>query len=272
MDELRWIRGSQVSAPRLEGLGKLRRVVIITGGGTGIGAASAELLASRSYNVAINYRRSHKEAEAVEKKCRALGVDTLLIQGDVSDDASCRAIAAATIARWGRLDVLVNNAGITAFTGIDNWDALDAEVFQKIYAVNSIAAFQMVRACVPHLKEHGGSIVNVSSAAGVVGRGSSVPYIMSKGALNTLTLYLARTLAPHIRVNAVCPGLVTTRWFRDGLGDEAFDSLKEKFERDAPLRRACEPEEVAEAVLWLIEGARATTGELLLLDSGRHLG
>ncbi|WP_372659032.1 SDR family NAD(P)-dependent oxidoreductase, partial [Hydrogenophaga sp.] len=173
---------------------------------------------------------------------------------------------------WGRIDALVNNAGITSFAGVSNWDALDADTFQKIFGVNVVGAFQMVRACVPHLKAVNGAIVNVSSIAGVLGTGSSVAYIASKGAVNSLTLHLARSLAPAIRVNAVCPGLISTRWFVDGVGQESFDKIKAQYEQSAPLGRACTAEDVAEAIVWLIDGARTVTGELLMLDSGTHLG
>jgi 3-oxoacyl-[acyl-carrier protein] reductase len=250
----------------------LRKVAIVTGSGTGIGAATAALLAAHGWDVVINYSRRRAEAEATQAQCEAFGASTLLLQADVGDDVACKAMARATIDRWGRLDALVNNAGATTFTGLDNWDVLDVATFQRVYSVNAIGAFQMVRACASHLKESEGSVVNVSSAAGVLGRGSSIPYLMSKGALNSLTIYLARTLAPYVRVNAVCPGMVTTDWFRDGLGEEGFERVKSTFEQNAPLRRASSPGEIADAVMWLIDGARSMTGELLLLDSGRHLG
>ena len=138
--------------------------------------------------------------------------------------------------------------------------------------MNVLGTFQMVRACVPWLKLTQGAIVNVSSIAGALGIGSSVPYVASKGAVNSMTLHLARALAPDIRVNAVCPGLITTRWFSDGVGEEAYQKLKAGYERTAPLARACSAEDVAEAVLWLVDGARTVTGELIMLDSGMHLG
>src|SRR5204863_6335551 len=144
----------------------------------------------------------------------------------------------------------------------------DADVFQRILGVNVLGTFQMVRACAPHLKAAGGAIVNVSSIAGALGIGSSVPYIASKGAVNSMTLYLARALAPEIRVNAVCPGLITTRWFVDGIGQQAYETLKAGYEQATPLGRACSAEDVAETVVYLIEGARTVTGELVLLDSG----
>jgi 3-oxoacyl-[acyl-carrier protein] reductase len=249
-----------------------RKVALITGSGTGVGAATALLLAQQGYNVVINYSRSQTEAEASQAACEAAGAQTLLLQGDVADDGACQAMAQAAMTQWGRLDALVNNAGISTFTGAANWDVLDMDSFARIYAVNTVGAFQMVRACAPHLKAARGSIVNVSSIAGSLGIGSSVPYIASKGALNSLTLYLARALAPDIRVNAVCPGLITSRWFVDGLGQEGFDKVKSMVESSAPLGRASTPEDVAEAIVWLTTGARSMTGELLLLDGGMHLG
>lgn len=249
-----------------------RKAAIVTGSATGVGAATAIGLAHRGYDVLINYSKSMAEAQATEVACREAGADTLLMQGDVADDAACRAMADAAIARWKRLDGLVNNAGITTFAGSANWDALDAQTFNNIIGVNVIGAFQMVRACAAHLKAQQGAIVNVSSIAGALGIGSSVPYVASKGAVNAMTLHLARTLAPDIRVNAVCPGLITTRWFKEGMGEQAYESIKAAYERSTPLRRACTAEDVAEAVIWLVDAARTVTGELVLLDSGMHLG
>ena len=249
-----------------------RKVALVTGSATGVGAATAQSLAARGYDLVINYSRSRAEAEATQAACRAAGADTLLLRGDVSQDADCRALASATVERWGRIDALVNNAGVSVFGADAAWDALDAEAFQRIYAVNTIGTFQMVRACLPALKAAQGCIVNVSSIAGSLGIGSSVPYIASKGAMNAMTLHLARTLAPDIRVNAVCPGMITSRWFVDGIGQEGFERLKANVEKNAPLGRASTPEDVAEAIVWLVDGARTTTGELLLLDGGMHLG
>ena len=249
-----------------------RKVAVVTGSATGVGAATALLLARRGWNVVVNYSRSSAEAEATAAACREAGADTLLLRGDVAQDADCRALADGAMARWGRIDALVNNAGISVFGEAASWDALDAEAFQRIYAVNTVGAFQMVRACVPHLKAAGGCIVNVSSIAGALGIGSSVPYIASKGALNAMTLHLARTLAPEVRVNAVCPGLITTRWFVQGIGEEGAAKAQANYERMAPLGRASTPEDVAEAIVWLVDTGRTVTGELLLLDGGVHLG
>ena len=249
-----------------------RKIALVTGSGTGVGAATALQLAQRGWNVVINYSRSADEAQQSAAACRDAGADVLLQQADVADDAQCRALVDATVARWGRLDALVNNAGVSVFGQAASWDALDAAAFQKILGVNTVGTFQMVRAAVPHLQAVQGCIVNVSSVAGSLGIGSSVPYIASKGALNAMTLHLARTLAPDVRVNAVCPGLITSRWFSRGMGDAAYEKVRAAYEADVPLGRACSPEDVAEAIVWLVDGARTVTGELLLLDSGTHLG
>lgn len=250
-----------------------RKVAIVTGSATGVGAATAWMLAQRGYDLVINYSRSADEARASEAACRDAGAQTLLVQADVADDAQCRSMVQATVARWGRIDALVNNAGVSSFTGASNWDAVDGEAFQRVIGVNTVGAFQMLRACVPYLQASGdGAIVNVSSIAGSLGIGSSVPYIASKGALNALTLYFARELAPQIRVNAVCPGMITTRWFVDGLGQDAFDTIKARVEQSTPLARACTAQDVAEAIVWLLVGARTVTGECMLLDAGLHLG
>ena len=248
------------------------RVALVTGSATGVGAATALAFAERGWNVVVNYSRSEREAEATAAACRAAGADVVLQRGDVEADADCRTLVGAAMARWGRVDALVNNAGISSFAGAADWDAIDAATFQRIVGVNALGAFQMIRAAAPHLKAVGGCVVNVSSIAGTLGIGSSVAYIASKGAVNSMTLYFARAMAPEVRVNAVCPGLITTRWFVDGIGQDGYDRIKAGYEAAAPLARASSPEDVAAAVLWLVEGAKTVTGELLLLDGGMHLG
>ena len=249
-----------------------RKTALVTGSATGVGAASALALARKGYDVLINYTKSEREAKESESACREAGADTLCLRADVAQDADCRRLVDAALGRWKRLDALVNNAGITTFAGGGNWDALDAEIFQRIFAVNALGSFQMIRAAVPHLKAAQGSIVNISSTAGALGVGSSVPYIASKGAINSMTLHLARVLSPEVRVNAVCPGMITTRWFIDGIGKEAYEKFKTNYEASTPLARTCSAEDVADAVVWLIDSARTTTGELIMLDSGMHLG
>jgi 3-oxoacyl-[acyl-carrier protein] reductase len=248
-----------------------RKVALITGAGTGVGAATALMLAHKGYDVLINYSRSAADAERSAEACETAGADALLMQGDVSQDTDCRALARAAVERWGRIDALVNNAGTSVFGEAATWDALDAEAFQRILGVNTLGTFQMVRACVERLKVARGCIVNVSSVAGALGVGSSIPYIASKGAINAMTLHLARALAPEVRVNAVCPGFITSRWFVEGVGQQGFEAGLKGYEAGVPLQRACSPEDVAEAIAWLVDGAKTVTGELLLLDSGMHL-
>jgi 3-oxoacyl-[acyl-carrier protein] reductase len=237
-----------------------------------VGAATARRLAEKGWRVVLNYTRSETEARETEAACRAAGADTRLVRGDVADDADCRRLAAAALDAWGRIDALVNNAGVTRFAPLNDLGALAAADFQRIFAVNVIGAYQMVRACAPAMKKQGkGAVVNISSIAGVTGLGSSIAYCASKAALNNMTVTLARTLGPEIRVNAVCPGMIDGRWLREGLWDAAFEATRQRYTANAPLQRIAQPEEIADAIVWLVEGAGLVTGELLLLDAGMHV-
>ena len=248
-------------------------VVIVTGSATGVGAACAQLLASKGCNVVINYTKSEAEARETQAACQALGVETILCQADVSKDEDCRRMANAAIEKWGRIDGLINNAGTTHFVNHANLEGLTAEDFQRIYAVNVIGPYQMTRAVAEQMKKQGrGAVVNVSSIAGVMGVGSSIAYTASKGALNTMTLSLARALGPEIRVNTICPGFIQGRWLRGGMGDEAYEAAKAAQERTTPLRKAGTPEDMAQAAVWFVEGADLITGEILIVDAGSHLG
>lgn len=249
-----------------------RKLAVVTGSASGVGAATALKLAQRGWNVLINYSKSEAEARETQAACEEAGADTLLLRGDVSKDVDCKAMVAAAVKRWNRIDALVNNAGTSVFGADAAWDNIDEEVFHRIMGVNTLSVFQMVRACLPHLKAAQGSVVNVSSVAGALGIGSSVPYVASKGAVNSLTLHFARQLAPEVRVNAVCPALITSRWFDQGLGPGGLDKAIAATEAHTPLRRPSTPEDVAEAIVWLICGAPTVTGELLMIDGGTHLG
>ena len=198
---------------------------IVTGSASGLGAATAQILAKEGSRIIVNYSNSKAEAEATADLCRKAGAEVVVVQGDVSRDEDCKKIAAAAAASWGRLDVLINNAGTTKHVPHHDLDGLTAEDFQRIYAVNTIGPFQMVRAA-RALLEAGAkasgrpsAVVNISSVAGISGGGSSVAYAASKGALNTMTQSLARALAPLIRVNTVCPGYIDTPWFTKGRGE-----------------------------------------------------
>ena len=245
---------------------------IVTGSATGIGAATAAMLAARGCNVVINYTKSEAEAEATVAECERLGAGALLHRADVSVDADCRAMVRAAVDRWGRLDILVNNAGATRPCPHDDLEGLSAADFHYVYGVNTVGPYQMARAAAPHLKAAGqGAIVNVSAGAAMTGRGSSIAYAASKGALNTMTISLARVLAPEIRVNTVCPSLVEGRWMRAVLGDEGYDATVARTREVSALNKTNTPDDVAAAVLWLIEGAGTMTGEVLGMDGGMHL-
>jgi 3-oxoacyl-[acyl-carrier protein] reductase len=244
------------------------KVAIVTGGGTGIGAAVVRQLAARGVRSAINYASSRDEAEALARETGGIAV-----QADVADDGACRALVAATKEAFGRVDFLVNNAGRTKFAAHEDLDALSAEDFLDIYRLNTVAAFQMVRAAAPALREGGvGAVVNVASVAGVFGNGSSVAYAASKGALVTMTQSLARVLAPAIRVNAVAPGYVGTGWFEKRLGAEGMAALNERIAGQVPMGLAASADDIAGPIVMLLDPAsRVITGETVLLDAGAHL-
>ncbi|HYJ17912.1 MAG TPA: SDR family NAD(P)-dependent oxidoreductase [Burkholderiales bacterium] len=248
-------------------------VCIVTGSATGTGAACAIQLARKGARVVVNYTKSESEAKDTADKCKAAGTEAIVVQGDVALDADCRKLAQAALDKWGRIDGLVNNAGITKFAAHADLDALGAEDFQRLYAVNVIGPYQMIRACTPAMKKQGNaSIVNVSSISGVRGIGSSVAYIASKGALNAMTLSLARALGPEIRVNAICPGLIETRWHLSRFSTEDYAKFKANYEKTVPLGKAASADDVAEVAVWLLEGAAQVTGETILVDGGLHLG
>ncbi len=248
-------------------------VCIVTGAGTGAGAACATQLSAKGCRVVVNYSRSEQHARDVVAQCNDAGGQAIAVKADVSRDAECRALAQAAIDKWGQIDGLINNAGITKFAPAADLEALDAEDFQNIYAVNVIGPYQMIRACAPAIRASGsGAIVNVSSLSGVRGVGSSTAYIASKGALNAMTLALARALAPQIRVNAVCPGLIDTRWHSARFDPDDYAKFKDGYAKTVPLEKAASADDVAEVAVWLLEGAAVVTGETILVDSGYHLG
>ncbi len=248
-------------------------VVIVTGSATGLGAAVAHRLAAKGSRVVINYTKSEEEARGTAKECEELGGEALLCQADVSIDDDCRRMAREAVERWGRVDGLVNNAAQSKIAAHGDLEALSGDDFMRIFSVNVVGPFQMVRAVAPHMREQGkGAIVNVSSLSAMSGSGSSIAYAASKAALNTMTLSLARALAPEIRVNAVCPGVMQTRWWREGLGEERYEAFIRQYAESAPLKSAGSPETVSEPVVWLLEGAEQVTGETIIVDSGSHLG
>ncbi|MDX3970943.1 SDR family NAD(P)-dependent oxidoreductase [Bradyrhizobium sp. PUT101] len=251
---------------------------IVTGSASGLGAATAEILARSGARLVINYSSSQKEAEATADLCRKAGAaEVLVAQGDVSKDEDCRKIVAAA-SGWGRLDVLVNNAGTTKHVAHADLDGLSAEDFQRVYGVNTIGPFQMVRAA-RSLLEAGAkasgrpsAVVNVSSVAGISGVGSSIAYAASKGALNTMTLSLSRALAPLIRVNTVCPGYIDTPWFTKGRGEAGAKQVRDGVVAKVPLKVASSAEDIAQLVCFLAMPASSNmTGEVVRMDAGMHL-
>ncbi|MBC7499151.1 MAG: SDR family oxidoreductase [Herminiimonas sp.] len=246
-----------------------KKVAVVTGSSSGIGAATARLFAKNGYNVVINFSRDPLPAETVAQECRDFGADVLVMKANVAEDDDCRALAHAVEAKWGRTDALVNNAGTTKFVAAKDLEGLSAEDFQNIYAVNVIGAFQMIRAFTPLLKKNpGAAIVNISSVASVMGVGSSLAYMASKGALNAMTFGLARSLAPQVRVNAVGPGMVETPWLQNGLGADEYEARRQGYMSMAPLAATIQPEDVADTAYWLCAGALKTTGEFILVDGG----
>jgi len=251
-------------------------VVLVTGSATGLGAALAVGAAQRGAKaVVLNCTKSLREAEETADRVRSAGAATIIAQGDVGDDQVCRDIAAKA-AVYGRIDALANNAGVTKHAPHHSQlDALSDEDFLRLYRTNVVGPFQMVRACqaLMHAAPKPASVLMVSSIAGVTGIGSSVAYAATKGALNTMTLSLARALAPKIRVNALCPGFIDTRWFTDAYGEETTDRIRANVEATTPLKAASKPEDIADAGLFLLSPmSRHVTGEMLMVDAGLHLG
>ena len=251
--------------------------VIVTGSASGLGAATAAILAKAGARIIVNYSSSKKEAEETADLCRKAGGDIIVVQGDVARDEDCRKIVAAA-APWGRLDALVNNAGTTKHVAHGDLDGLSAEDFQRIYAVNTIGPYQMVRAARSLLEAgakasgHASAVVNTSSVAGISGGGSSVAYAASKGALNTMTLSLARALAPLIRVNTVCPGYIDTPWFTKGRGAAAAAQVRESVIAKVALKRASTADDIAQLVCFLATPPSGNmTGEVVRMAAGMHL-
>ncbi|MEM1106470.1 MAG: SDR family oxidoreductase [Pseudomonadota bacterium] len=255
------------------------KTAIVTGSSAGLGRSMALKLAEGGADVIINYAASKAAAEEVAAACAAFGGDVRCVRADMTEDAGCATLAEAA-RDWGHLDVLINNAGTTKRVP-DHSDlkGLSRQDFLDLTSINVAAPFIMVQACedllrAAHAKTgQAAAVLNTSSIAGVTGIGSSVAYAATKGALNTLTLSLARALAPAIRVNAVCPGYIDTRWFSDHMPEDKYQALRASVEARTPLKAASGPDDIADAALFLVSGAaRHVTGETLLVDAGTHLG
>jgi ketoreductase RED2 len=239
------------------------RVALVTGSTSGIGEAVVRRLAAGGTRVVIN---STKSVDVGQAMVAELGPDQAhYVQGDIADAADAARMVAAAVERFGRLDVLVNNAGTTVRIPHDDFEAASPEVFRRLFEVNVVGAWQVTVAAMPHLKATGaGAIVNVSSLAGVRPTGSSIPYAVSKAALNHLTALLANVVGPQVRVNAVAPGLVDTPWTAE------WQDLHEAIKVMAPMGRAALPADVAEVVTTLIDSTYVT-GQVWVIDGGLGL-
>lgn len=246
--------------------GPIGKVALITGGGTGVGRSAALQLAARGFDVAINYSRSREEAESCAAAAREQGVRAISIACNVSDDAQVRAMIDECRSEFGRLDVVVNSAGTTHFVPHTDLEQMTQAKWDEILAVNLKGPFFVCRAAIPLLKASGGgAIVNVASVAGIAGAGSSIAYAASKGGLITLTKSLAKAFAPEIRVNAVCPGVILSRWL-DGHEDMIESAIK-----ITPLRRASTTDDIADVITFLACDAGMMTGQAVVVDGGRTM-
>ena len=249
-----------------------QRVAIITGAGSGIGAATARQLAARGWRIVVNYRANREPAEAVVAECRQAGGEAVAVQADVSDDAACKALVQAALDKFGRVDALMNNAGETKVAPAADLDALSGDDFMRLYRNNVVSVYQMTRAAAAALKASGnGSVVNIGSRAAVTGGGTSTAYAATKAAVHTLTKSLARVLGPEVRVNCVAPGFVDTGWHVRGRGQEHADKAKAGMIAKAALKKVVTADEMAEMCVLLLSGATAMTGEVVFMDGGVHL-
>lgn len=247
------------------------KVIVVTGSSSGIGAEVARLAASEQYNVLVNFNSNEDGARQVVADCKAYGVEAIAVGADVGSDADCRRMVAAAVDAWDRVDILVNNAGRTKVCAHGDLEGLSADDFQRIYQINTVGAFQMIRAVVPVMRQTGGSIVNVASVAGLLGVGTSVAYACSKAAMLALNKSMARELGPEIRVNAVCPGFVEGDWLRQGLGDDLYTTVKQYYADQARTKQVMTPATVAQNIWYFAAGAPNITGEHLLMDGGASL-
>ena len=248
------------------------KTAIVTGSAVGVGRATALELARRGAGVVVNYTRSEAEAQQTMANIEAMGAKALLVRADVSRDDQVRDMVRQALDRFGSVDVLVNNAGITHFVDYRDLEGLSEDMWDRILAVNVKGVFFCSRAVVPHMKQRGsGCIVNIASVAGITGVGSSIAYCASKAAVINMTAALARTVAPEVRVNCVAPGFVDTRWHSARPEIQDYEALKGHVAKGTPLARVCAPEDIAQAVLSLIEGADFVTGQTLVVDGGTLL-
>lgn len=244
-----------------------RPVALVTGSASGIGRAAALRLARGEYDVVINYSRSRDRADRTLAELHELGGRHLAVAADVSDDAAVRAMVESTEKEFGRIDVLVNNAGTTSETPPEDLDGVDVADWDRVFAVNVRGLFQVTRACAPILRACGGSVVNVASIVGLRPGPQPLSYAASKAAVVSLTRTLSRVLAPEVRVNAVAPGWIAGEWMERTLGDN-YERLMSRRAQHTPMRRNVSLEDVAESIYALAVSHPFVTGEILVVDGG----
>ena len=253
------------------------KVAIITGAATGLGAATAKLLSAAGAQVVLNHLPGQESlVQELARDCAPDGDhQSLCFAADITRDDECKAIVQAALAKWGHVDILINNAGFNRPVEHDDLDGLCAQDFIDLYQVHVIGAYHMIRACAPCMRaQNKGVVVNVSSRSGESGNGSSVAYAASKGAINTLTKSLARALAPAIRINAICPGMVMTPiWDKLGHNEKERESWKAEILSAIPLQTEPTAEIIARNIVYLASDLSAhLTGQLLNTDGGASLG
>ena len=236
------------------------KVAIVTGSSSGIGEAIARRFAAEGAGVVVNSTRSVEAGQAVAASLP----DAVYVQADIADEGQDQALVEAAQRRWGRLDLLVNNAGTTQLIPHADLAGAGLDVWQRIFEVNVFGTWLLSRAAVPALRETRGSIINVTSLAGVRPTGSSIPYAASKAALNHLTLLLAKALGPEVRVNAIAPGLVDTPWTED------WDAVRAVWSEAAPLKRSGQPADMTDMALALACSS-FVTGQVVVIDGGMSL-
>jgi NAD(P)-dependent dehydrogenase (short-subunit alcohol dehydrogenase family) len=246
------------------------RVVLVTGAASGLGRAAALAFAAHDVRaVVVNYRGRESEAAAVVAEIQALGREAWAVQADIRDDAAVRRMVDGVGERYGRLDVLVNNAGMTHWVPVRDLEAMTDEKWHDVLDVNVIGTFRCARAAAALLAEHEGAIVNLSSISGVLAleTASSIAYSASKAAIIALTRSLAVALAPRVRVNGIAPAFTDTAWMRDHSGAE-YEGRVARAGQAIPLGRIARPEDVAAAIVGLVTGGDFVTGQTLLVDGG----
>ena len=245
----------------------MKKSALVTGAATGIGRSAVLALARAGYDVALNYSSSEAAARETAAEAQKAGARTLLVRCDVSDEKGVRAMLAEVDRSFGRLDVLINNAGTTASWKPKDLDSLSLEEWDRVFAVNVRGLFQVTRASVPLLKKNQGCIVNTASIVGLRPGPQPLPYAASKAAVVNLTKTLAWNLGPDIRVNAVAPGWMEGDWMKRMLKDN-YGDLMGKRARATPLKRVVTADDVAETMMSLIQSNRFVTGEVIVIDGG----